>query len=189
MIKVIEAPLEADLQALSVYWWQKKFGHKISEESGVQVVWVEAAVQDAQKDQMVEDYRAFVEGRLQIAVQKKPRTSSAINVKSVFAKAPVTLTLIFFSLIGFLLVEFNQTAIVDLLRIQTIDSSRLSQQLNLSSRISPAEFISHGQYWRLLTPIFLHFGWVHITFNMLWLWELGRRIEHGYHMASLPVIA
>ncbi len=42
---------------------------------------------------------------------------------------------------------------------------------------SAAEGFEKGQYWRLLTPVLLHFGVFHIAFNGLWLWELGRRIE------------
>lgn len=34
-----------------------------------------------------------------------------------------------------------------------------------------------GQFWRPITPAFLHFGIVHIVFNGLWMWLLGARIE------------
>ena len=37
-----------------------------------------------------------------------------------------------------------------------------------------------GQFWRLLTPIFLHMGFFHILFNMLWINDLGRIFEYKF---------
>jgi len=37
--------------------------------------------------------------------------------------------------------------------------------------------IRSGQLWRLITPLFMHFGIMHIIFNMMWLRDLGSMME------------
>ncbi len=47
--------------------------------------------------------------------------------------------------------------------------------------------IMQGQIWRLFTPIFIHFGFFHLLFNMLWLKDLGGMLER--HEGALLLVS
>ena len=52
----------------------------------------------------------------------------------------------------------------------------------------PVSAMWEGQPWRLFTPMFLHFGWLHILFNMWWMKDLGTAIERVFSARYLLVL-
>ncbi|PIP89950.1 MAG: hypothetical protein COW01_00565 [Bdellovibrionales bacterium CG12_big_fil_rev_8_21_14_0_65_38_15] len=54
------------------------------------------------------------------------------------------------------------------------------------------EILNEGQWWRLFTPALVHFGIMHILFNMLWFKSLGSMIEFTrgkYFFAGLILVS
>ena len=162
--QALSVALEEDLLPLSGLLHQHGVMHRIFEEGGRQIVLV--GRQD-QAQQVQDLYQAWRAGDVRIELTRHAGQDTTIPMRAVLLNAPVTLALILLSIGGFLMYLYTP---MNWLNALSFSSSQVSDNQGLFQAID-------GQYWRLITPAFLHFGWLHIVFNCLWLWDLGRRVE------------
>ena len=160
----LSVALEEDLLPLSGLLHQHGVMHRIFEEGGRQIVLVGRQDQAQQVQDLYEAWRA---GDVRIERTRHASQDTTIPIRVVLLNAPVTLALILLSIGGFLMYLYTP---MNWLNALSFSSSQVSDNQGLFQAID-------GQYWRLITPAFLHFGWLHIVFNCLWLWDLGRRVE------------
>lgn len=184
MIRAVTVDINVNLQPLSKLLWQKGIKHRISEESGKQVVWI-ASEQELGYVQQLQD--GLSTGTIELQEFQGAGAGKAYGGTthnglgnrvwhllyrffSLFTVAPVTLLLMIICGIVALLTKVGSEAY----RLGFLFYPMLPYD-DLFSLLAGIDSIS--LFLRTLAPMFLHFGELHIIFNLLWLWFFGRQLE------------
>jgi len=163
--------LSVDLSEFATFLRQKRFQFRITEESGEQKVWLADENSIPVLARFIEDWQG---GVVQLDIEKQAPGKAFFQFLNLgqlaLSATPITFALLFFSLIGYCIVEFE--SILHLAKWFTYIET--NWQYYGQVRIDIADW---SQPWRIFTPIFLHFGLTHLVFNCLVLWVFGARIE------------
>lgn len=173
MIKALEIPTEMNLAAFSRFLTEQGVHHRLAEEGLNQVLWVESEAAATFVHLAFEKYRA---GELPITEEQDSMGTFVVGLRSAFRRFPLTLSLIALNILLFPIGMADNELGDDTLfaRLMLLE---LEQVGNDYYFVMLSQTLGEGQWWRLLTPMFIHFSWLHIVFNLLWVWEIGRRIE------------
>ncbi len=189
---VVRFPLEKDLMPFLNYLKQSGLLCHVTEEQGQQQLWiadetriVEVADQSSRwaAGEFVIDDSLSAE---YLSSQGGITPNKWLIIVELFKLLPISLSTILLGVLGALLVFADPRSLyyAEPFLFQAIGGNKLLPvQVGLEA----------GQYWRLITPIFLHFSLLHILFNGLFLWVIGRRIELAkgspYYLVVIVAIA
>jgi GlpG protein len=170
---------QKNIADFSAYLEKIKFPCRLSEHNGEVVLWVYEESHIAMANEL---YRRFL-FEPQFHSMPMPVEIVSNNALSLIAKCPLSLVLVLGSCLGFLVIAMQQITWFSLLSFQGFDV--LANTITVHSGEEVHQQLMNGQIWRAITPIFLHFDIMHVTFNATIVWFLGSQIEKQEGTAML----
>ena len=178
MIIALETDAQEDLRPLTAWLRAGRIPHRVWEASGR----LHLAVPDERFVPVVEDGVARLRaGTLDTTTpaHRPPREALGTRfVVGVLERQPVTALLVLLTLAFFpaTALPLDAVGLFTLRWLMIVPIQPVGDFLDFPTLSAT---LQAGELWRLWTPALLHFGVVHLVFNLLWLWEFGRRIEIG----------
>lgn len=169
-VAVLRLPLATDLSGFVKLLQRMQVPHRVSEEAGEQVLWVPESISEDVRGL----YQRFPQGDPEQQLDiPQAATPARVGLGEQLRRSPVTALILLLSLAvcGITLLGDN---------LQTLGWFTFLEFRVVGDYIqfsSLADSLAAGQWWRLVTPMLIHFGILHIAMNGMWYWELGRRIE------------
>ncbi|WP_067520370.1 rhomboid family intramembrane serine protease [Endozoicomonas ascidiicola] len=185
MHRALEIGGTVDLSDLSFFLYSRGIPHKITEESGQQVIWTAS---EEHSRVVVSIYEQWQSGELKLA-SAPPRVG--VNAGQIFRNIPwKQLPITFLFIVACVLVGIITQMGTDWQTISWFSFVPFQVGQGYLYFGSLTMGLEQGEYWRLITPIFLHFGISHLAFNMLTLYIFGSRLEvrqGGLHLLGIIV--
>lgn len=175
-IAALRLPLEADLSGFVGVLQRLQVPHRVSEEAGAQVLWVPS---EALADEVRELFARFPQGDPQAQVLTRRSAPGRLGVS--LATSWMTALVLLLTLLVATVTLLGD----NLASIRWLSFMDFQRQGDYLVFVPLADSLAVGQWWRLFTPMLLHFGLLHLAMNGLWYWELGRRIEARQGAACL----
>ena len=168
-VAAMRLPEQIDLSGFIMLLQRLQVPHRVAEEAGEQVVWVP-------EEQWAEQVRALYARYPQGDAAVPPAESAEPLRDGVLVqlrRSPLTAAMLLLTLIVFTVTGAGENFAA--IRWLSFVDFRIEGERFYLNYVDAT--LASGQWWRLITPMLIHFGWLHLAMNSLWYWELGRRIE------------
>ena len=170
-VAVLRLPLSVDLSGFVALLRRMQVPHRVSEEAGEQVLWApESIVED-----VLSLYQRFPAGDPdhELPIVERPQVMNRPGFAQQLRDSPATAIVLLLCVIVAAVTQLGENLSV-LSGLTFLDFSIRGQYIQFTPL---SDSLAAGQWWRLFSPMLIHFGFLHIAMNGMWYWELGRRIE------------